>query len=151
MQNKETRIYVVGSIKAFGVYRSLSKKYGNVYHFKDEIKNDLLDRLPPQIIIIEESEKSDRILNQIKLNKYCHVIYLSNNVNFKHIISLIKKGVTDYVLKDTCMYYSIQQSINRAAKLPLKMSYSFSKKGFIDSCALKKRYPVRFRLAEWFG
>ena len=41
--NKETRIYVVGSIKAFGVYQSLSRKYANVYHFKDEIQNDLLD------------------------------------------------------------------------------------------------------------
>ena len=151
MKNNETRIYVVGGIMAYSVHRFLIRNYLHVHHFHDEIQNDILDKLPPQIVIIEESEKSDRILNRIKINNYCHVIYLSNNVNFKHIISLFKKGVTDYVLKDTCMYYSIQQSINRAAKLPLKMSYSFSKKGFIDSCALKKRYPVRFRLAEWFG
>jgi DNA-binding NarL/FixJ family response regulator len=151
MQNNEIRIYVVGSIKAFGVYRSLSGKYVNVYHFKDEIQNDLLEKLPPHIVIIEESEKSASILNRIKLNNYCHVIYLSSNINFNHIVGLIKQGVSDYVLKDTCMYYSIQQSVRRATKLPLKMSESFSEKVFIDTCSLKKRYPLRFRLAEWFS
>ncbi|MEJ6582885.1 MAG: hypothetical protein QNL61_02095 [Crocinitomicaceae bacterium] len=151
MQNKETIIYVVGSIKALAVYRSLSRKYVNVHHFKDEIQNDLLVKLPPHILIIEESEKSTGILNKIKLNNYCHVIYLSNNINFNHILGLIKQGVSDYVLKDTCMYYSIQQSVRRATKTQLKMSESFSEKVFIDTCALKKRYPLRFRLAEWFS
>mgnify|MGYP000471433205 CR=1 FL=1 len=86
MQNKETRIYVVGSIKAFGVYRSLSKKYGNVYHFKDEINNDLLDRLPPQIIIIEESEK-------LNLENVLIILYFVSND-----ISVFNKLFNKYII-----------------------------------------------------
>lgn len=151
MKNNEIIIYVVGGIKSLSVSRSLNKKYSHVYFFNEEINEDFLIEKPPQILIIEESEKSLYFLNRINKSSRIHVIYLSNNFSFNHVVKIIRKGVSDYILKDSCLYYSIQQSVNKLISLPSRMNHSFKRNGFIDSCAFRKRYPFRFKLIEWFG
>lgn len=149
MKNDEVKIFIIGGHRAWEIYTSLSRKYKYVYYFMDELAYSNQFRLLPQILIIEESEKSMGILNQIKTHAHVNTIYLSNNTRFSHVFSMIRKGVADYILKDSLLYYSIQESVKRAIELPVNLSDSKSKRLFFDSCALKKRYPLRFKLANF--
>lgn len=149
MGNSKNNIVVIGGRRAQSAYSSLSKKYEHVYYFKDETVYSSSINLLPEILIIEESEKSISILKQLKFNAHVNVIYLSNNKGFGHAFSMVRKGVVDYILKDSFLNYSIQQSVRRAFELPKSSSDSMSKRLFIDSSALNKRFPLRFKLVKF--
>ena len=148
MKNSINNIVIIGGSRTKSAFKSLSNKYQQVYHFKDELTYAKSFKTPPQILIIEESEKSTYILNQVKSNPCINVIYLSNNKGFGHAFLMIRKGVVDYILKDSFLNYSIQQSVKRAIALPSDLNLSTTKRFFIDTCALNKRYPVRFKLTK---
>lgn len=149
MKNDTVNIFIVGGLSARGVYSTLSKKYKHVYYFKDEVGYSQQFQLLPQILILEESDTSLGILNQIKLHTHVNAIYLSDKRGFRHAFMMIKRGVADYILKDTFLNFSIQQSVNKAMELSENISCTSTKKLFFDSCALKKRYPFRFKLAKF--
>lgn len=140
--NDQFEIAIVGGNKAFRIYRLMLNSYENVNFFKNE--NDLIKSLNRhhQIIIIEESLDSSKLLSQLRKDANTHVIYLSSRKRFGAIFRALRNGVNDYILKDSYLYYSVQQSVVCIIKLDKSRS-----KPFIDSCGLMEMYPIRFKLA----
>jgi len=140
---KDLNIHVIGEQKAFKVFLSLKKKYKNklFFHKESEVyRSNLTLFKAPSIFIIEESSESMKIITLLENIIGCHIIYLSNRKGFGHIFSLIKKGVNDYIFKDSYLYYSVHQSITKLRKREIK------KDVFLDSCNLKTLHPVKYKL-----
>lgn len=140
MKNEEIKIFIIGGFRAFSVYNSLCKEYKQVYYFKNEEAYAKRSEAHPNVLIIEDSKKSIGILNDLKSNGHIHTIYFSNNINFKHVFRIMRTGVTDYILRDSCLCYSIHQSVKKLRGL------SKDERVFIDSCELKKRFRLKFKM-----
>lgn len=143
MSNNSVNIVIVGGFKAFGVYRSLAKMYQNARFFRNE--KDCIKSLDDSvdILIIDQSlEVSDLLMKVRNNSNQSHVIYLSNSRKFMPFLRAIQKGANDYILKDSSLYWSVRRAVRRVI--------NNKKNGqFIDTCGLKKSYPIRFRLASW--
>ncbi|MGY8927153.1 MAG: hypothetical protein ACKVJC_07640 [Flavobacteriales bacterium] len=143
MSKNSVNIIIVGGFKAFGVYRSLAKMYQNVRFFRNE--KDCLKSFDysVDILIIDQSlEISDLLMEVRNSSKKSHVIYLSNSRKFMPFLKALQKGANDYILKDSYLYSSVRRAVRRVI--------NNNKNGrFIDTCGLKKSYPIRYRLASW--
>lgn len=149
MENLSYSIFVVGKNRGKGVYRILSKKKKNVYHFTSE--EECLKSLTShtRIVIIEDSLKSMSLLEELSKLPTIYTIFMSNHKGFSYILSVIRKGICDYIIKDSYLYYSILKSIKKAERT---CEYQLlSSPVYFDTCSLKESYPIRFKIANWLS
>lgn len=150
MENSDFNIFIVGQYKAKRVYNNLKKTRKNTYFLKKE--KDYIqagDNNQFRIFIIEESENSMQFLEEIASYPRSHIIYLSNNKSYINVVHAISKGVTDYIYKDSYLFYSILKSIQKSEKFN-KESVS-NRQIYFDTCAIRRSYPLKFIFAKWLS
>ena len=149
MKKIENTIYIVGRRRAKGVFRKLNKRRQNVHYFKEEILCSNSLNCNTRIVIMEESHNSAILLDELKKHPKIHIIFLSNNTSFIHVIKTVRKGVTDYILKDAFLFYSILKSIKKSENINDFAKHS--KRVYFDTCDFKNSSPVGFKIAKWFS
>ena len=148
MKKNEINIYIIGGRKAKKVYEILLLRYKKVTYFSDEEVLIHQFKNVPQILILEESNKSKKILKQVKSFLTIKTIYLSNNSRFTHFLRIVNEGVTDYIVNDSYVYFSIQKSINKITELTEYINAPLKKKYLIDTLSFNKKYPLLFKIAS---
>lgn len=149
MKNVAYSIFIVGKNRGKGVYRVLSKKRKNVYYFNSEEECLKSLKSDTRIIIIEDSPKSMFLLEELRKLPLIHTIFLSNLKGFPHVINAIRRGVCDYIIKDSYLYYSILKSINKAERT--NEAIVLSGQEYFNTCSLIESFPIRFKIARWLG
>jgi DNA-binding NarL/FixJ family response regulator len=150
---KEIKIFVVGGARGIGVYTSLKKKYVEVRYFRNEEDCIGAIHLNPDILIVDEDLKESdpmQFLSSIKDLSNAHVLFLSKDKHFNHIRKAFTSGASDYVLKDSYLYYSVHQFINRVLRQTNGLTHDISSYDCREESAFRLIHPVKFRLYQWF-
>tara|TARA_B110000305_G_scaffold241844_1_gene317859 strand:+ start:1345 stop:1812 length:468 start_codon:yes stop_codon:yes gene_type:complete len=150
---KEIKIFIVGGARGIGVYTSLKKKYVEVRYFRNEEDCIAAVHLNPDILIVDENlKKSDsmQFLCSIKAMSNAHILFLSKDRHFNHVRKAFKYGASDYVLKDSYLYYSVHQFINRVLRQTNHLTHDISSYDCRQKSAFSLSHPVKFRLYQWF-
>jgi hypothetical protein len=103
----EKKIFVIGGIKAAGVYASLKKKFDNVHFFRNEqeCRNSIIHfrneqercnsaHVNPNILIFDESIKDNRAISSSSSStnlSNASILYLFNDQHFNFILDLIRE------------------------------------------------------------
>jgi|TARA_B110000908_G_C10047332_1_gene354606 uncharacterized protein (DUF2225 family) len=89
----EKKIFVIGEIKAAGVYASLEKNFENVHFFRNEQERFNSAHVNPDILIFDESIKNNRAISSSSSStdsSDTSILYLSNNEHFDSVLDLIR-------------------------------------------------------------
>ena len=148
---KEIEIFILGGVRAFGVFVSLRKKYKHVSYFSNQEECLKLIHRVPDILIVDESLKDCNPMSFIgSIKRVCnaHILYLSNDRHFTHIIRAFNSGASDYIIKDSYLCYSIHKTVYRLLKRTNDLSTQISTYDCRNESALRFVYPFKFKIFQ---
>ena len=151
---RELKIFVFGGARAMAVHVNLRRRYKTVRYFRNKSECDFKqDDLPDIVILDEDLSNHDRFesLRSMRQSGNFHIIYMSRNKRFTSIIKAFNLGATDYIVKDSYLYYAINNSVYQLLKLRLDSNEFISNYEVREISSTKMLYPRGFKLYQWFA
>ena len=147
------KIFVFGGARAMTAYVNLRRRHKSVRYFRSKSECDFKRESPPDVVIIDEDISSyDQLKSLRALRQYgdFHIIYLSRNKRFTNIVKAFNLGATDYIIKDSYLYFTINNSLDQLLELKMCSSGFVSNEKAREISSIKLLYPRCFKMYQWF-
>ena len=149
---RELKIVIVGGTRGKRVALWLKRKYTNVKYFKNEEHCLQFIKQKPDILIVDESLRGPNalnFLNSVREVSNTHILFLSSDSHFRHIMKVFKLGASEYIIKDSYLYYSINKFIERFLDVTDGLSQEITYYECRNESPLKFLHPFKFKLLQY--